>query len=575
MDDDDLIATLSAAGASDVLCVKCPNWAPKGMIQCAEFALSLLSRDIRLGIALDAGFPGTRPKVFALSRELKRLPHVDSQLVVCTFDEDTALHDHRRTEALLVESLDRAKRVLEDGLLGRNGADFNQELEAYWPHEGVISSVVTPGDTAREIIALCNATLSAVGDDRDSLKGHGYHGRARTAYYLPLERSRCSPTHPERLLNWDVVLREITDPAVELLKRTPVGAAQSLLIVLGVPRPRGGRALVAIKAKRFQAGGFLFNARPRKLIPYALERADTQQTDARLSSSVRRARCAVIGCGAVGGHVAHALAWTGMGELLLVDPKSYRSANMFRHVLGHVGVGDRSKVIALQRLLQAHIPSLNVISFQTSADQAISENLDKFRALDALVVAIGNATIPLKLNDDFAEQHFPVPVVYTWLEPYGLGGHAVLVRYDRPGCLRCLFRDDSGLAPTFEFARPGQVFARNELGCHGMYVPYADLDARQTAQVAARLVEQASAHPDKAPWRTSWRGDSSSFVRAGYEVSLVYDEQPFGYNGRIEPRRDCVSCSRFNGTAVFLPSTQGPSETGGRGPYDDAQVRSA
>ena len=56
----------------------------------------------------------------------------------------------------------------------------------------------------------------------------------------------------------------------------------------------------------------------------------------------------VIGCGAVGGHVALGLAFAGVGTLTLVDDERLGVENTFRHVLGNGEVGNL-KVEGLKR----------------------------------------------------------------------------------------------------------------------------------------------------------------------------------------------------------------------------------
>jgi molybdopterin/thiamine biosynthesis adenylyltransferase len=437
-------------------------------------------------------------------------------------------------------------------LLGSNAEDYNQEFEAYWSAEEDAVSSVAPNDQPRRISAMFNhGQLIAVGDDMLSLKALGHQGQERRAFYLPLDRGKMNCSHPRRLQDWDGILSEVSDESLAFLRSERVDANESRTVVLGVPRPEGGRALVGLILRKFKAGGVLAFTEPRRVIPFTLERFDPTRAEERLPQTAQRARRAVFGCGAVGGHVAHVLAWSGPGELILVDPKEYSPSKTFRHALGRTGWHAPAKVVGLKRQLEAHVPSLNVTAFQMTADQAISEHFDLIRALDVIVIAIGNPTIPLKLNDEFVEQRFPVPVVYAWLEPYGIGGHAVLVRYDRRGCLRCLFREDPVLESTIDFAAPGQKFGRHELGCHGMYVPYADLDARETALHAARLVERLSRSPDTAAWRVSWRGDSAAFTAANLKLSSNYDAYPSGFSGRVESREDCRACGDRTDTAVF------------------------
>ena len=113
----------------------------------------IVGRPLRFGFCLPADFPGVLPTVFALSPELLRLPHVDERRIVCAFEDENTLLDYRAEEDLVRETVERARRVVEDGLLGLNRADFLQEFEAYWPRQLEVLSAVTPSDAPHEIKA--------------------------------------------------------------------------------------------------------------------------------------------------------------------------------------------------------------------------------------------------------------------------------------------------------------------------------------------------------------------------------------------------------------------------------------
>ena len=127
--------------------------------------------------------------------------------------------------------------------------------------------------------------------------------------------------------------------------------------------------------------------------------------------------------------------------------------------------------------------------------------------------------------------------------PSGVGGHALLVRYGAKGCLRCLFEEDPELRCTIDFASPGQRFARRELGCHGVYTPYGDLDARETALGGVRLVERVARDAQTPAWVHSWRGDATGFLAARFRLGSRYEALPHGYDGRLEPRPGCPACA--------------------------------
>ena len=160
-----------------------------------------------------------------------------------------------------------------------------------------------------------------------------------------------------------------------------------------------------------------------------------------------------------------------------------------------------------------------------------------------MVIAIGNHSVPLQLNDLLAADKVDLPVVFAWLEPYGIGGHAVLVDYRSNGCLRCLFDEHPALQCTVEFAEPGQRFGRRDAGCHALFTPYADKEARTTALLAARLVQQATGDAQqRAGRRHAWRGDSTTFLAAGFDLSQNYADYVSDAAIPLERQEECPTC---------------------------------
>lgn len=506
----------------------------------------IAGRTLRFGLCLPADFPGVLPTVFALSPELLRLPHVDERRIVCAFEDENTLLDYRAEEGLVRETVERARRVVEDGLLGLNRADFLPEFEAYWPRQLEVQSAVTPSDAPHEIKASFHGPqLVALADDGGALLSNFPDDTKQLArgVYLPLDQFDLGNRHPRDLCSWDELLPLLSQSSIRFAKAFRVAKRQSLAVVVGLLRADGERALVGLHLRKFVTEGSLLTARPSEARPFALTRFDAARVRERLVGSGAGARVVVVGCGSVGGHVAHSIAWTGIRELVLIDPDVGGPGNTFRHVLGR-RVWLRDKVGALKKELERCLPGLSIMAIPKSLRAALDERPDLLQKADAVVVAIGNHSVPLQLNDMLAQERTPVPVVFTWLEPYGVGGHAVLVDYRQPGCLRCLFDEREALRCVVEFSEPDERFARRDVGCHALYTPYGDTDARATALLAARLVAQANNPGLVAGTRRAWRGDSSAFQAAGFRLSPRYAEHISDAAVPLEARPGCSACGR-------------------------------
>lgn len=545
MDEQELETAVALAGCTHIRVASNPSWGRARMVVAVECTLLVAGARVRLGVGLDHEFPDSLPSVFVLSGLDDDIPHVDSFGKVCVFEGEGTLTDHREPYALARETVERARTILEAGLIGTNREDFLDEFEAYWTANTSVMSVVHADDIPREVSALyTNEELVGVADSPCAMARAlpQFRGRSRPALYLPLDSGRVPLGHPRRLQSWSAVLPLLGEDALNLVRRTLVTKKRVVTVVLGIPRPAGGRALAGLALRKFKRPGSLAELHPLATSVLQLDRLDSDRVRQRAPETTKALRVGVIGCGAVGGHVAHMLAWNGASELVLIDPESCNAGNTFRHVLGRVGWQAQSKARGLQSDLEARVPELVVKPIVMTANQTLASHHDLLRSLDLIVVAIGNASVPLRLNDEFAAARFPVPVIYTWLEPFGVGGHALLVRYGSPGCLRCTFEDSPTLHSRLDFAAPGQRFARRELACHASYTPYADLDARETALKVARLAQRLQETPTLPSWVTTWKGDATRFLSFGFKLAPRYAAIDGALDEALIAQEGCSSC---------------------------------
>lgn len=278
-----------------------------------------------------------------------------------------------------------------------------------------------------------------------------------------------------------------------------------------------------------------------QILPLAVERVDHSYLVARTGGDLEltKKHVAILGCGSVGSHIALELVKTGISELTLVDFDEIREENVYRHVLGlnrvytkhkRIKFMKRSKKIdSLKIELELKYPHVRVHTYFGSAEQFVSTRLNELQKYDLIVVAIGNSQTERYLNKMLHQYNAVPPVIFTWLEPYGIGGHALLtLNKGKPGCIQCLYSsrtDDVDYPYNFaSFAAPGQDFGKTITGCAGAFTPYGSLDALQTAIIAVRLAISTLKGEEEDNPLISWKGDSKLFVQQGYELSRRYPE---------------------------------------------------
>lgn len=196
-------------------------------------------------------------------------------------------------------------------------------------------------------------------------------------------------------------------------------------------------------------------------------------------------RVLLIGCGAIGGHLADLLAKSGAGflggTLMLSDLDTLSVGNIGRHVLGF-GDLERKKTSAIRQQLFDRYPRIDVAEV---TDQ------DVIRAgmagVDLVVDATGNQALSLYLNELKLKEKFDAPIVFAWVAGAGCGAQAYLFSGDRDACLNCLDYSVPGGSSSV-MRKEYEITLKNSAGsCGDWLVPFSATAAMHAAALATDL----------------------------------------------------------------------------------------
>ena len=496
------------------------------LVLCAvRGTMSVGETEWNLELRLPRGFPSELPKVYVAEELAGRVEHVGDDGHLCVLQDEGVVGDYRRSADQIDEVLQRTRCTLENLAAGPQPASVLSELEAYCKIASRAKAVPSYFEPGSEVLPLRggrirNSYISFSRDDSELDRFLGTPAKRSThrrAVYVPLKDSAsASLTLPLPFAGSARVAREFiqdhcADP-VGLRKAQKKGHS---LIVLGFPR-RGQWALVALD---FGANG------SSEVAVLAIERSDYAALAPRggADGGLAKKRVMVVGCGAVGGYVAHQLAKTGVGRLVLVDDDSMRSVNLFRHFLGMEAVGKR-KASALAKAVRQAVPFCETKACVTRAEVLIENKPRAFREVDLVVLATGDPAVELRLSDALRRGSNP-PLVAAWVEPLGLGGHVFAAGRDS-ACLRCLFEETlDGLTNRSSFAVAHQNYAVTDAGCGGAHTPFSNSDAVRTADLAVQAVTALLSDPAQGPLLRSWKGDPTAFLASGYAMSPRFNTQ--------------------------------------------------
>jgi len=495
-------------------------------------------RCFRFEVRLPDAFPARLPTVVAL--DAPPLPHVEEDGSICAFEREGLSLSRERPAELIDEAVCKALATFESGFHGQRWAELYDELPQYWcrgarghradafldlggPSRLVVAGWVRPRKRAVRVLFVADRQGDATSvREYPDLSEDKLPIRTAEVPYLRLPESLLQePLDIEALRSVEGLLAFLggCGARAELERLTRLSRRIQPLVVLGFPRSdREERTPVLLQFGTKH--GSIEDARERGA-PANLVRMDRESLLGRGGSRARDAHVAIVGCGSVGGQLATQLASTGISRLTLIDPDRLEAANVYRHVLGRADIGRR-KVDALADDLRRR-PYLDVDVAHEPAQKLLVHRLHRDQ-FDAIVVTIGDVTQSRELQELLRD--YSGIVMFTWLEPLGIGGHALTRPAGAKGCYECLFRREDGSEQVdnrSDFAAPGQTFTRSVTGCGGAYTPYSVLDATQTALLASRALVEAldsrsGSKPSVAELR-SWRGDPRAYLDAGFRLS--------------------------------------------------------
>lgn len=533
--------------------------------------LTLGNHRLHLRVRLPEKFPLCLPEVQVDDLPSKRaLPHLLTGNRIC-FPEDANLLDTDDPYAVAWETLLYAQRQLAELLTGNPAQELAQEAVAYWnrlARDKWADCVISGGERPDPIKAFFmpgRPEPCAFADSADayasSLPERNADGlQPADAVYLPIGPEVFEESfHPGELATLEGLrkhFRALSEEDRLRLSLLPWERREKRdgFLVLGLRRPQGGRAFLGLHLWDIRGGHPLeVEQATAKVTPIGLVRRDHRYLAPRGGAGVdlRARRVLVAGCGAVGGYLALSLARAGVGTLTLVDGDLFTPENTYRHACG-MAYAWLPKVDGLRKEIEQRIPYVSVRPRLMTLEDLLKREPSVLQAHDMVISALGHPTIERELNKRiWADAKHP-PALYAWLEPLGLGGHALLTHVTgaegpRPGCLDCLYWrpiEGGAIQNRLAFAMSGAVYTRDMLGCGSRYLPYSDLDAQRTADLACRLALRAFQMEIAEATLLSWRGDARTFEREGFQVTRRHAEAP-GASELHETgfrREDCKVC---------------------------------
>ena len=527
-------------------------------------------------IVFPNNFPDEPPQVLVPEAEQLLLvqPHVFRKGGLCIFDQ-TAWVDFEQPIEVLNEILRSTREILE----GTSKHDFLDEFSVYWHSSAGNANnywrAVDSPDVLTTPFYFSNPLEGGMlAQSEDAMRAWYAHfhnreleGKAiRNGICLYLEETLTPDRYPKNLIELLELALQSGDTSGyhEIGKKIAYGSELVFVLLsqkLKEARVYGGVWFfgLSLSGRKELCNGFrpgkiplgnLLQKGSKYLGKAALNKCDIIRADhdwihARSADvgNFKTKRVMVIGCGALGGYVAHYLSRAGVGHLTLLDNDTLQAENLGRHILGTGTIGF-PKAIALAIQLQMQMPHLNIQGFHSDWRQELANKPDLFEGYDLIVVAVADMRCELPLNELSRRTVFP-PIIYGWLEAFAISGHC-LTSIDGSGCKACgIDHDGQWSEAVGHFEQKTLTKAPGGCAYYQEYGPAALLPV--AAMISTSALKTLTQQPVVSTLAT-WISDEEHLNRSNATLTETWADKGNIYsrihNQTWAPRLDCNICGK-------------------------------
>jgi len=514
-------------------------------------------------------FPTQLPiiKINKKRHHIPNIPHVMGSGLICFLDKEGVIWSNvpERTIDFVFE---RVEQVL---ISNSPQIEYHREFSYYFgslDNIELVFSVYTPGNEIKEIsiLAVRGKPFAFLTDDSESkdLLGKILHPSIKShnlekAFYIPFDRTYKGNV-PQLDKFWSNT--EITNIVKENMLEETLAKIMNFsrnkkryFYLLRIPLLTGDQAIIGLRYEKVN------HALSKRVVPlidedvaddfkvtplFVIQNDETTLIE-RGGGIQKTPNILLVGCGSVGSDLLFILARSGVKQFTLVDNDKLNIENSYRHFLGmNKSLEGETKVKLLKEEIESRYPNMKIQTIENEVLSAIESgeiDLDNF---DLIVVAIGDPNIERKINEFILKSS--TTAIFTWVEAYGIGGHAIVVNNGGKGCYECLIDDE--LVMYSSFAGKSDVpFIKNINGCAGSFTPYGSMDSMETALLASRLVLRYLDDNLRGNPLVSWKGSSKLFEENGFLTSDRYKNSSDILNQDLYGYIDegCKICSNING----------------------------
>lgn len=532
---------------------------------------------VNIVIALTSHFPFRLPRIYFVSPP-RQIPHMTPSRDnhICIAERSSTFLDISYPSKLVLESIDRAAKIIVNGLDRINEDQFDFEFQRYWLLGISVEkylSFVPPGLNTQLVFfntftpPLAGISVLVSGDLSEKATTWLRNLKRKITkvtkgVYLPTTAPLRPPFPQKNHQAYRYFKAALSTKNFDVFNKFISSTCQSNLpVMFSFKRESqevyGGMILERKKlsgTKKTICKGFRNSKIPAKIQmlscfgSYDIKKINVCRVDsARIQSRVgndnndqiKGKKVTIIGCGAIGSRVALNLALNGVEKITLIDHDTLSFENIARHICSMNDVNS-NKALAVEGHIKRRIPHVEIVSIQEDCMEIISSKPEIIKDNHLVISATGDKTFNLMLNGS----GISAAKLYSWTELYGYATHSILVLPQSGGCLNCKL--DYNLDFKFEcVVSPQEKILRHEIGCGSVYLPFSSIDSDTAAGYATRLAlcYLKGLIPKSVIW--TFYGDLDEALRQGLELAAPTTNNFKLVRKQLPRRLGCKICGEF------------------------------
>ena len=493
-------------------------------------------------IAFNKHYPYNKPIFFLKDyNALGFIPHVENDGYIC-YTEDNIILNSKVPKEILEQTTQLVLDTLEKGFNKDNSNDFVEEFEDYWNRNQLIldTKLISPFRPTDEVQLIRKAKIGGkivIGVDDKAIveTATRFHTSRRpnkalfrNCIYIPLEKPLLPPNYNEFWNSNELKSKIFEKVSIKNLEKLNElldkyhKIKKDELIIISQPKSNGLTLYgVIYKGLNVDKHPLVMNDSSFNIKPVDLIRLEKEIIQPRGGGeiSLNSKNVLLVGCGSVGSILATELIKFGIDKITVVDNDFISIDNIYRHQLG-LNYLAKNKAEAMSEFVEQNYPYTTIKPLNSPIENFLSNNAIDLQDYDLIISATGSPNTNFYLNNFLKNNNIKTPIIYCWNEPYGIGGHCLLVQ-NESSCYNCLY--DKYLANTGSFCLPGQHFLKKIAGCSSSFVPFSSLDSHKTAILTLDTIKGFfKGNISNNPY-LSWKGDSKEFINAGFKISNRFD----------------------------------------------------